>query len=139
MILYSRAVTNRLWCGQPKKKMIEHVFFYLGVSFILVHEMDAVRCKEWRIFPGLSLLKDEAGFIVFILAHIPLYWLLFWGLMRQGNPEELIKGLDLFFVIHMGLHVLFLMHRKNEFKDTISWVIISGAAICGLVDWLIKL
>jgi hypothetical protein len=116
---------------------MQHIFFYLGLSFIVMHEMDAIRCREWRIFPGISLLKESAGFIVFMLAHIPLYVLLFWSLMARENTEAVIKGLNMFFIIHMGLHLLFLMHTDNEFKDFLSWFIISGAAICGAVDLLL--
>jgi hypothetical protein len=39
-------------------------FYILGIAFILMHEMDAIRCREWRIFPGLSYIKnDKAGLI----------------------------------------------------------------------------
>lgn len=117
--------------------MMEHLFFYLGFSFILMHEMDAIRCKEWRIFPGISTLKEHSGFVVFMLAHIPLYLLLVWGLIASGNTAGVIRGLDLFFIIHMGLHVVFLLHEKNEFKDFLSWFIILGAALFGLLDILI--
>ena len=118
--------------------MTNHLFFYLGLSFLTIHEMDAVRCKEWRIFPGLSFLSDELGFKVFIAAHVPLYGLLFWSLMETGNREALITGLDIFFIIHVGLHLLFLFHKKNEFKDWISWSIISGAGLFGVVDLLLQ-
>jgi len=50
--------------------MTEHLFFYLGLSLLLMHEMDAIRCKEWRIFPGLSMLSDKVGHIVFLFLHI---------------------------------------------------------------------
>jgi hypothetical protein len=113
---------------------MEHLFFYAAISFILMHEMDAIRCKEWRIFPGISLLREETGFMIFMLAHLPLYWLLFWILLGSENTEGIIRGLDIFFIIHLGLHLLFLMHRKNEFKDGLSWSIILGAAICGVLD-----
>ena len=116
---------------------MQHLFFYLAISFILMHEMDAIRCKEWRIFPLLSMLNDDLGFKVFILAHIPLFTLLFIGL-NQANNEDLIKGLNIFFIIHLGLHVLFIFNKKNEFKDWLSWTIISGAALFGLLD-LIKM
>ncbi|MFM9839711.1 MAG: DUF6713 family protein [Cyclobacteriaceae bacterium] len=42
------------------KNMTHNLFFLLALTFILLHEMDAVRCKEWRIFPGLSLLNDSS-------------------------------------------------------------------------------
>jgi len=103
---------------------------------MLMHEMDAIRCKEWKIFPGMSLLPDDAGFVVFMLAHIPLYCWLIAGLVGGVNPERLMRGLGLFFIIHLGLHAFFLMHRKNEFKDALSWTIISGAAVAGLIDYL---
>lgn len=99
--------------------------------------MDAIRCKEWRIFPGLSMLNDELGFKIFMIAHIPLFALLFGGLIGQENKEMLIEGLNIFFIIHFGLHLLLLLHKKNEFKDWISWSIISGAAIFALLDLII--
>ncbi len=112
-------------------------FFYMGTTFILVHEMDAVRRREWRIFPGLSLLNDQWGLQVFMYAHVPLFFWFFWGILGQPDSESFIWGFDLFYIVHMGLHLLLLMHPKNEFKDTLSWIIISGAAISGALDiWL---
>ncbi|MFN7260031.1 MAG: DUF6713 family protein [Cyclobacteriaceae bacterium] len=116
--------------------MNNHFFFYMGLTFILMHEMDAIRCKEWRIFPGLSLLNDVWGYRIFMLAHIPLFFFLFSGL-SQLDSSRLISGLDIFFVIHVGLHLLFLLHKKNEFKDWISWTIILGAGVFGLADLLL--
>jgi hypothetical protein len=115
--------------------MNNNVFFYLGLSFIAVHEMDAIRCKEWRIFPGLSLLNDAWGFRIFMLTHIPLFFFIFYGLSSQ-DPKNLILGLDVFFIIHVVLHLIFLKHPKNEFKDWISWAIITLTGICGLLDLL---
>ena len=100
--------------------------------------MDAVRCKEWRIFPGLSLLDDNWGFKIFMIAHVPLFYILLWGLLRQGDHSQLKHGLDIFFIIHVGLHLLFLKHKKNEFKDWVSWTIILSAGIFGLTDLLIQ-
>lgn len=109
---------------------MNNIVFFIGISFILLHEMDAVRCHEWRIFPGLSLLNDQLGFVLFMLAHVPL---LTWLIYFVGNPS-FRNGFDIFLLIHLGLHLMFLKHPKNEFKDWISWTIISGAAICGAID-----
>jgi len=112
-------------------------FFLLGLSLILIHEMDAIRCKEWRIFPLVSLLDDKTGERVFILAHIPLYYFIFSGLDMGANLSW-IKGLDYFFIIHLGLHLLALRHPKNEFKDWLSWLLITGVALCGLLDLILR-
>jgi hypothetical protein len=117
--------------------MNSDIFFYLGLSAIIIHEMDAVRCKEWRIFPGLSLLDDNWGFKIFMIAHVPLFYFLFWGLMGQSDNSQLKFGLDIFFIVHVGLHLLFLRHKKNEFKDSVSWTVILSAGLFGLIDILI--
>lgn len=109
---------------------MEKIYFYLGISFILMHEMDAIRCKEWRIFPGLSLLDDKMGQTIFIFAHVPLFFIIFYFLENMAFQ----KGLDIFLIIHCFLHILFLKHQKNEFKDWISWSIIILASIFGGLD-----
>lgn len=107
-------------------------FFLLGIAFLFVHELDAVRCKEWRIFPGLSLLNDRWGLSIFLFAHVPLfYWILSEAVTRN---EKFVHGFDIFLIVHLVLHVLFLRHSKNEFTDTLSWSIIIAAALCGLID-----
>lgn len=116
--------------------MATSIFFLLGLSFITIHEMDAIRCKEWRIFPGLSMLNDKLGHVLFVFAHIPLFFFIYWQFSHTENKEAFIKGFDIFMIVHLFLHVLFLKHNNNQFKDWISWSIIIGAAICGLLDFL---
>jgi hypothetical protein len=113
------------------------VFFYLGLALMTMHEMDAIRCREWRIFPGLSWLGDKAGHIVFVFAHIPLFCFIYWKLTCGQDTEAFRRGFDVFMIVHLGLHLLFLKHKDNEFKDWISWSMIAGAGACGLADVLI--
>ncbi len=117
--------------------MNEHLFFYLGLSLLTMHEMDAIRCREWRIFPGLSLLSDQLGQIIFLFAHIPIFFLMFWHMTHSKNIEAFMDGFSIFMMVHLGLHILFLKHKNNEFKDWISWTIIIGAGLCGLLDLIV--
>jgi hypothetical protein len=114
---------------------MENYFFFVGLSFILTHEMDAIKCQEWTILPLLSKLNEKTGYFVFTAIHVPLYFLLFWGLYGKNrlNPG-VITGLDLFFTVHVFLHILFLKHPRNQFKSAFSWIIILGAGIAGLMD-----
>ena len=117
--------------------MSKETIFLVGLSLLFVHEMDAVRCREWRIFPGLSLLTDKAGFLVFSAAHIPILFCLFYELFVLNN-QNLVTPINIFFIIHLGLHLLFLKHKKNEFKDVFSWTIISGLAVCGITGLIVS-
>ena len=117
--------------------MTESIIFLSGLSLIFMHEMDAIRCKEWRIFPGLSMLDDKTGHFGFQFAHLPIFYWLFWQLTNSKDIETFRIGFDIFLIVHLFLHILFLWHKKNEFKDWISWTIITGAGICGLLDLIL--
>jgi hypothetical protein len=114
--------------------MPEHFLFLIGISFLIVHEMDAIRCKEWRIYPGLSSLSSKVGQLVFVFAHIPLFFIVLYQIIYNPVNNAFIKGFDIFMIVHIGLHLLFIKHRNNEFKDWSSWTIIIGAGVFGLAD-----
>lgn len=99
--------------------------------------MDAIRCKEWRILPGLSLLKENAGHIVFVIAHIPLFFFLLWKLTNGSDTETFRTVFNFFLIAHVFLHLLFLKHKNNEFQDWISWSIIIGSGVCGTLDLIL--
>ena len=116
--------------------MLPNFFFYLGLTLIVMHEMYAIRCREWRIFPLLSLLNDKAGHIVFLFVHIPSFFWIFWQFNHHPNLPAFIHDFDIFLVISPIFTFTFLKHKNNEFKDWISWTIIAGGGICGATDYL---
>jgi len=119
--------------------MTNHFFFYSGLIFIIIHEMDAIRCKEWRIFPGLASLDDLPAFRIFIFAHIPLFFAIIWSLNTFENQTALHHGFDIFFIAHIFLHVAYIKHKNNLFKDWISWTFILGAGLFGIIDIFVPL
>ncbi|MDM8521613.1 hypothetical protein QUF64_16330 [Anaerolineales bacterium HSG6] len=115
--------------------MEQHIFFLIGLSFLLTHEMDAIKAREWRIFPLINRLDDQTGHLIFTSLHVPLYAVLFLILFdSNGLNPTLLMGFDIFFVIHLCLHVLYLKHPNNEFTSVLSWLIIVGTAVSGLLD-----
>lgn len=117
--------------------MLSHPFFLLGFCFLLVHEMDAIRCKEWKLFPVTSRMGEEAGYVTFTALHVPLYVVLLWGLFGgDGGNRVLLAGLDAFFVVHVVLHVVFRNHPENRFGSGFSWALILGAGLFGAIDLL---
>jgi hypothetical protein len=111
------------------------IFFWLGLALLLTHEMDAIANHEWRFFPATAMLNDSIGYRVFTAAHVPLYLIILLGL---ASPERVawMRGLDVFFIVHVLLHLLFLRHPKYEFKTVLSWVLIICCGLCGAVDLL---
>ncbi|MBB1138149.1 DUF6713 family protein [Myroides sp. WP-1] len=117
--------------------MMDSLFFYFSLSFMIMHEIDAVRCKEWRIFPGLASLGDKVGYMIFLFAHLPLFVLVLWYLNHSEDPQPFIMGFSIFTLVHIGLHLLFLKHKLNEFKDWISWTLILGAGVSGFIQLIL--
>jgi hypothetical protein len=72
---------------------------------------------------------------VFAALHVPLYALLFTGLLgSDGASRMLIVGLDAFFIVHVVLHRVFRDHPENRFRSAFSWALILGAGACGVAD-----
>lgn len=117
--------------------MTEYILFYFGLSLFLIHEMDAVYHQEWRMFPGLSKLNNKKGYITFISLHIPIFILIFWLITNTSTIEMFATIFDIFMIVHLLLHILFFKHEKNKFKNKLSWSIITGIAICGLLDLIL--
>ncbi len=119
--------------------MSNHLFFLLGFCLLLAHEMDAIRVKEWKIFPIFNRMKDESGYIAFTALHVPAYALLLLGLVGGGASRGLIIGLDVFFIVHVILHLVFYSHPENRFRSPFSYVLIFGAGVFGALDLLLML
>ena len=108
--------------------MDEDLLFYIALSLMLMHEMDTIRCQEWRIFPVLSMLDGPHAFRFFMIAHLPIYYLLIWLLISDAAGPALVTGLDIFFLLHLMLHLVSLRNPANEFTDWLSWGLIGGTA-----------
>jgi len=117
--------------------MEPNLLFYVAFSFLLVHEMDAVKQKEWRMLPGFSKLNKKTAQQLFVTLHIPVYISLLYALIfEESNRSTLIIILDGFFIIHLGLHLLFIKHQMNSFKTIFSKMYIAVPAILGGLDLL---
>jgi hypothetical protein len=111
------------------------LLFWLGLVLLLAHELDAVRRQEWRMFAYLNRLDGEQAHQLFVLLHLPLFVLIFWFLSRSDQPVYVWFQLviDIFLLIHLGLHILFRNHPANNFNNTFSLVLITGMALLGLI------
>jgi len=107
------------------------VFFYiLTVTFLILHEIESAYEKEWEI------LKIPGKITGFLLLHIPLLLIVFYGLFCI-----LVFPQTKFFIsIIMGIagFIPFLVHKiivnkKEHFNKPISNFIIYGNIISGVL------
>jgi len=98
-----------------------------------------IKQHEWRIFPGLSNLKEKLSYHLFVVLHIPLFLLILWLLC---HPSAYVRFwfqicVDGFLMIHLGLHHFFKAHDKYEFTQPFSKIIIGLMALIGLIHMIL--
>jgi hypothetical protein len=99
--------------------------FLMTVSVLLVHELDAVRRREWRFFFAAFPVSDETGYRLFAALHVPLLVVVLWSL----ESAAFRVGFDAFVVAHGLLHALLRNHPRLEFEGRFSWLWILGGSV----------
>jgi hypothetical protein len=119
--------------------MSGQIFLFAALSLLMTHEMDAVRQREWRVLPLLAwVTDDERGYRAFTAMHVPIYMLLLGGLLAGGAMGQRVAvGIDIFCMVHVGLHLLFIRHPEYRFRSWLSWALIVGAGLAGGLDLLL--
>ncbi len=115
--------------------------FYLAFSGLITHELDAVHKHEWRLLFVLRGMADEPARRAFVLLHVPLFAVLLW---LAAHPDPGVRywtvlGLDVFMVVHAGLHWRLSGHPKYEFNTAHSRSIIYGTAAVAAAHLLVLL
>jgi len=111
------------------------ILFLVNLSLFLVHEMDAIRRSEWRLFIVLKDMEDSKAYKVFTFIHLFLY-IIILSLLFSQYQTVLVWILDLFFIIHAVLHLIFERHPRNEFKNSFSRFIIYPMGILAVVHFI---
>lgn len=107
--------------------------FAVGLALLLSHELDAVKHAEWQVLPLLRWLDDASGYIVFVLAHVPLFTVMLWALAHRSPAvrHNTRIGLAAFMVVHAGLHWAFHADPHYHFSGGLAHGLVGGAAIFG--------
>lgn len=114
--------------------------FYTGLAFLFTHELDAMPNHEWRVLPVTSFLSDSVGMNTFLIAHIPIFAVVIGciaslNLKTRWTAQNIASG---FLIAHAVLHFAFSGHSDYEFESVISSVLIYGAAVFGILFFVLK-
>jgi len=107
------------------------VFFYIiNVTFLILHEIESAYEKEWEI------LKLPVKLTGFLLLHIPILFLFFYGLyfiIQYPQTRAIISILSgsiglIPFLVHK-----IIINKKEHFNKIISNILIFGNIISGII------
>ena len=104
---------------------IMDVIFWLYLTnalLLILHEIESAYWKEWNLF------KLKGGITFFLILHIPILALIFWGILELYIASFI--GLILSVVICLGglfafaIHTYFIKKGHEEFRLPISQIIL---------------
>ena len=114
--------------------MFEFLFWiYLANAVLLItHEIDSAYWKEWELF------KLPGGSTGFVLLHLPLVFLILWGLVLVFQRS--FAGLILSLILSLGgifaftIHTVFIKKGRNEFNVPVSLFLLTATLLVSLVQ-----
>jgi len=105
------------------------LFYILNATLLLLHEIESAYEKEWEI------LKLPGKITGFLLMHVPIILVLFWGLIElyQQTTTGMIIGVitGVGGLIPIIVHKL-LVKKEEHFNRPISDIIMVLNAITGI-------
>ena len=105
------------------------MLYIINATLLLLHEIESAYEKEWEI------LKLPGKITGFLLLHIPIIILIFYGLIEIDNNSTI--GLIFGIVTGIGGIIPFIVHkiivkRENHFNLLISDIIIYSNILSGV-------
>ncbi len=102
--------------------VIIKLFFWINLSLFILHEMDAVKTREWKMMIFMNRFDDNTGHVVFTALHFILFLLIFYLMDVHFNfIFPLVSGL---LILHQFAHILFRKHSENRMNNIFSQVVI---------------
>lgn len=105
------------------------VLFIINALLLLLHEIESAYEKEWEI------LKLPGRVTGFLLLHIPIILLMFYGVIEIQKPSIIGKIIGIVFgvggIVPLIVHK-FIVFRRDKFNLLISNIIIYSNAVIGV-------
>jgi hypothetical protein len=106
--------------------------YIINAALLIVHEIDSAYWQEWKLF------KLPGGLIFFLCLHIPLAFLILYGLLLvyQNTLAGLIISLviGLAGVFAFSIHTIFMRRGHTEFKMPVSIAILISTLVISLIQ-----
>ncbi|WP_396613524.1 DUF6713 family protein (plasmid) [Haloferax sp. S1W] len=114
---------------------VTDALFLTVVAFLFVHELDAIRQREWRFFFAPTTVRDVRASQIFIALHAPLLVVLLGYL----DSTAFQLGFDVFAIAHGIVHFGLRNHPLVAFENWFSRIWIFGGSLLGVTHLLFVL
>ena len=113
----------------------ESILFTIIFALLLLHEMDAIRAKEWKMFFLLKTMAEKTAYTVFTALHLPIYFVAIYIMLCGGTASILVLQIivDIFLILHAIIHFCFRKHTENGFKSLFSKTVIYSMAVLSMI------
>ncbi len=111
--------------------MIIKVLLWINISLFILHEMDAVKTREWKMMIFINRLNDDHGHIVFTAFHFFIFIIIFY--LSEFHPVFFAVIISFSLIIHQFVHILFTRHNENRMNNFFSVIIISLMSINSVI------
>lgn len=109
------------------------------VSLFFLHEMDAIRAKEWKMFIFFKNMREETAYKIFAGVHFPLYLIMLFFIIQDNDNTRVwfFIVLDILLILHTFVHFLFRNNKNNGFLSLFSKVIIYLTGIAAILNFIL--
>lgn len=116
------------------------VWLYITNAVLLIlHEMDSAYWREWNLLKSANAAgNDIKDLAVFLLLHIPLLFLILWGVIKLYEETKAGLVLSLVFaatsIFAFVFHVIFLKKGRPEFRAPVSIGILCATLVVSIAQ-----
>jgi hypothetical protein len=109
--------------------------YLINAVLLINHEIDSAYWKEWELF------RLPGGISGFLLMHIPLIFVILYGLILIVKHSVL--GLVFSFILCFGgifafvIHIYFLKKGRQEFNKLISKLILVSIPLTSIAQFIV--
>ena len=117
---------------------MEAAFCAILLGFLFGHGVDAVSRREWRLPCVPRAMPENDAERRFPPIHVPPFSAVPWASLGTGERARAWAraGVAAFRIVHAGPHLRLAGHPRSEFRGPLSWRLIHGGAILGVLHLL---
>lgn len=109
--------------------------YLANMTFLVVHEVESAYWHEWALF-GLP-----GGIQLFLLLHLPLFALVFWGFWRVVSWTRGAKAFSILLavagIVAFSIHTALIARGASEFRLPTSQAILWGTLLLSLAQMMV--